>query len=285
MNIFIVSGLSGSGKSIALNVLEDEGYYCIDNLPVGLLLTVLRNLTKELHHQDVAVGIDARSGSGELNDFENIIDELRTAGHQLTVLFLQARETVLIKRYGETRRKHPLTHEGLPLIEAIQKEKSLLSEVAGLADLQIDTSQYSVHDLSLVVRERVHPGKNGDHKLSVLIQSFGFKHGIPLDSDYVFDLRSLPNPFWDAKLRPYSGLDQPVVEFLSEREEVDDMYQDIRDFLITWMPRLEASNRSYVTISLGCTGGRHRSVYLAEKLGAKLKGQFGDTVKTRHRDL
>lgn len=285
MNIFIVSGLSGSGKSIALNVLEDEGYYCIDNLPVGLLLTVLRNLTKELHHQDVAVGIDARSGSGELNDFESIIDELRTAGHQLTVLFLQARETVLIKRYGETRRKHPLTHEGLPLIEAIQKEKSLLSEVAGLADLQIDTSQYSVHDLSLVVRERVHPGKNGDHKLSVLIQSFGFKHGIPLDSDYVFDLRSLPNPFWDAKLRPYSGLDQPVVEFLSEREEVDDMYQDIRDFLITWMPRLEASNRSYVTISLGCTGGRHRSVYLAEKLGAKLKGQFGDTVKTRHRDL
>ncbi len=285
MNIFIVSGLSGSGKSIALNVLEDEGYYCIDNLPVGLLLTVLRNLTKELHHQDVAVGIDARSGSDELNDFENIIIELRAAGHHLTVLFLQARETVLIKRYGETRRKHPLTHEGLPLIEAIQKEKQLLSKVAGLADLQIDTSQYSVHDLSLVVRERVHPNDSGERKLSVLIQSFGFKHGIPLDSDYVFDLRCLPNPHWDAKLRPFSGLDQPVAKFLAEREEVNEMYQDISRFLTTWMPRLAASNRSYVTISLGCTGGRHRSVYLADKLGAKLKDQLGDAVKTRHRDL
>ncbi len=284
MKIFIVTGLSGSGKSIALNALEDEGFYCIDNLPVGLLLPVLRDLTKKPVFQEIAVGVDARSSLDDLSGFGDVVDELRGQFRDLTIMFLQAREAVLIKRFGETRRKHPLTHSGLPLLEAIREEKRLLSDVAGLADLQIDTSQYSIHELSRLVRERVHPADQ-ESRLSILVQSFGFKNGIPLDSDYVFDVRCLPNPYWDAKLRPYSGLDEPVVEYLSAYPEVEEMYSALSDFLISWMPSLQDSNRSYVTVSIGCTGGRHRSVFIAEKLGARLAQHFGEGVKIRHRDL
>ena len=284
MKIFVVTGLSGSGKSIALNALEDEGFYCIDNLPVGLLLTVLRRLTERPVSQEIAVGVDVRSGFEDLHNFGEVIEELRGRGHDITVMFLQAREAVLIKRYGETRRKHPLTHDGLPLVEAIREEKRILSEVAGFADLQIDTSQYSIHELSLLVRDRVSPGES-ENKLSILIQSFGFKNGLPLDSDYVFDVRCLPNPYWDVKLRSFSGLDQPVIDYLSQYPQVEEMYETLSDFLISWMPSLQQSNRSYVTVSVGCTGGRHRSVYMAQKLGDKLAEHFGDAVKIRHRDL
>jgi UPF0042 nucleotide-binding protein len=285
MNITIVSGLSGSGKSIALNAYEDEGYYCIDNLPIGLLETAVEELAGKLPagYDHIALGIDARSGEKELQNLESILRSFRDQGFEVSLIYLQSSEDVLIKRYSETRRKHPLTHTGLPLVEAIRAEKEMMQVVAGFADLAIDTSRLNVHELSLLVKERA-PG-NIESGLSLLIQSFGFKHGIPLDSDFIFDLRCLPNPHWERKLRPFTGLDEPIVTYLEEHEEVTEMYQFIRRFLDEWIPRFRACNRSYVTFSVGCTGGRHRSVYMAEKLTRHLKSRLGESVQVKHREL
>lgn len=286
MKIFIVSGLSGSGKTIALNAFEDEGYYCIDNLPVGMLLAAVENLTNQpsASYKEVALGIDARSGYEDLQALEQVINRIRANGHEVTVVFLQAGEEVLIKRYSETRRKHPLTHAGLPLLEAIREEKKILQEVAALADLAIDTSRLNVHELTMLVHDRTHPERLAG-KLSLLIQSFGFKHGVPLDSDFVFDLRCLPNPFWEPKLRPYTGMDQPIQEYLQQHQEVEEMFDYLNRFMNQWVPRFVASNRSYVTLSVGCTGGRHRSVYIAERLGESLTEKFGRAVRVQHREL
>ncbi len=286
MKIFIVSGLSGSGKTIALNALEDEGYYCIDNLPVGLLLAAVRNLTDKpsASYKEVALGIDSRSGNDDLRALEQVIRNIKSIGHEVTVVYLQASEEVLIKRFSETRRKHPLTHEGLPLLEAIHSEKAMLQEVAALADLAIDTSHLNVHELTMLVHERTHPERLAG-KLSLLIQSFGFKYGVPLDSDFVFDLRCLPNPYWDPKLQHYTGQEEPVKNFLRQYKEVEEMFEYLNQFMLQWVPRFVTSNRSYVTLSVGCTGGWHRSVYIADRLGESLSEKFGDAVTVQHREL
>ncbi|HHJ20901.1 MAG TPA: RNase adapter RapZ [Gammaproteobacteria bacterium] len=286
MNLCIVSGLSGSGKTIALNALEDEGYYCIDNLPVGLLLGVIENLAEK--HQaafsDVGVGIDARSGFEDLDGLGDVITQIKDTGHSITLIFLQADEAEIIKRYSETRRKHPLTHDGYSLVDAVREERRLLTAVAGIADLTIDTSYLNIHDLSLRIRDRVNVGKNND-SLSLLVQSFGFKHGAPMDSDFLFDLRCLPNPHWDTRIRPFTGKEKPVIDFLEQYEEVKAMFLSLSGFLDTWVPQFMASNRSYVTVSIGCTGGRHRSVYMVDRLGQHLRQQFGHAVIVKHRDL
>ncbi len=285
MKITIVSGLSGSGKSIALNAFEDEGYYCIDNLPITLLETTVRELSSNLPegYDHIALGIDARSGERALHDLERILDLFREQGFEVSLIYLQASEDVLIKRYSETRRKHPLTHTGLPLVEAIQSEREMMQAIAAFADLAIDTSRLNVHELSLLVKERAPGDFHGG--LSLLIQSFGFKHGIPLDSDFIFDLRCLPNPHWEPKLRPHTGLEQPIIDFLEQHEEVATMFHSIHQFLDQWIPHFRACNRSYVTLSVGCTGGRHRSVYMAERLAAHLRNQLGDSVHVKHREL
>ena len=286
MKIFIVSGLSGSGKTIALNALEDEGYYCIDNLPVGLLSVAVQNLTDKpsASYKEVALGIDSRSGTEDLHALEQVVKSIKSNGHDVAVIYLQASEDVIIKRFSETRRKHPLTHEGLSLLEAIHTEKTMLEEVAALADLAIDSSRLNVHELTLLVHERTHPERLAG-KLSLLVQSFGFKHGVPLDSDFVFDLRCLPNPFWEPKLRSYTGLDKPIREYLEGNEDVEEMFDYLNRFMLHCVPRFVASNRSYVTLSVGCTGGRHRSVYIAERLGESLSKEFGRAINVQHREL
>ena len=285
MKITIVSGLSGSGKSIALNAFEDEGYYCIDNLPITLLETTVRELARNLPagYENIALGIDARSGDRALEDLERILGVFHDQGFEVSLIYLQASEDVLIKRYSETRRKHPLTHTGLPLVEAIRAERDMMQAIAAFADLAIDTSRLNVHELSILVKERA-PG-DFDSGLSLLIQSFGFKHGIPLDTDFLFDLRCLPNPHWEPKLRPHTGLEQPIIDFLEQHEEVEQMYQSIRQFLDQWIPHFRSCNRSYVTLSVGCTGGRHRSVYMAERLAAHLRETLGESVHVKHREL
>ncbi len=286
MKIFIVSGLSGSGKTITLNAMEDEGYYCIDNLPVGLLALVVERLTAQemLAGKPIALGIDARSGYTELKDIGGVVQQLDDTGHDVKVIYLQADEDELIKRYSETRRKHPLSQRGNPLIDAIRLERELLREVAGMADLTIDTTHLNIHQLTLLLRDRVF-GVATSTKLSLLLQSFGFKYGIPLDSDFVFDLRCLPNPHWEAKLRPFTGLEQPVAEFLEQHADVNAMYDTLLGFLETLIPGFAECNRSYVTVSIGCTGGRHRSVYMVDRLGKALQGTYRDWIKIKHREL
>lgn len=285
MKITIVSGLSGSGKSIALNAFEDESYYCIDNLPIRLLRSTINELEENLPpgYDNIALGVDARSGESALETLEKSLTALRNQGFDVSLIYLQASEDVLIKRYSETRRKHPLTHGGLPLVEAIRKEREMMQPIAAIADLSIDTSRLNVHELSLLVKER--RPDDSQSGLSLLIQSFGFKHGIPLDSDFLFDLRCLPNPHWDPNLRPHTGQEEPVIEFLEAHEEVDKMFTSIRQFLDERIPDFLSCNRSYITISVGCTGGRHRSVYMAERLGRHLQKRLGDSVHIKHREL
>ncbi|MCG5515120.1 MULTISPECIES: RNase adapter RapZ [Ectothiorhodospira] len=285
MKLIIVSGLSGSGKTVALHALEDAGYYCIDNLHLGLLTAVVAQLRSPrlTLYDEAAVGIDARSGIEELDRFDSIVDEIRAMGVDLQVIFLQAEEETLLRRFSETRRRHPLTRDGVPLWEAIRLERKLLSNIANHADLAIDTTRTNVHQLSQTIRERVEQA--ADRGISLLIQSFGFKHGAPVDSDFVFDVRCLPNPHWEPLLRGLTGRDEEVAQFLDNHPMVEEMFASLRDFLTTWIPRFEGENRSYLTVSIGCTGGQHRSVYLAERLAEHFRGLRGEAVSTRHREL
>lgn len=284
MKLVIVSGLSGSGKSVALHTLEDLDYYCIDNLPVALLEPFVAQL---LDHpqpgQDaVAVGIDARNQSADLQHFPEILKRLRSRGTGIEILYLQADDETLLKRFSETRRRHPLSRGNRTLADAIREERSLLQPISANASLHIDTTHTNVHQLRDLVQERV-AGKS-DGALSLLFKSFGYKHGIPEDADFVFDVRCLPNPHWDPRLRPQTGLDHDVVEYLDEQPLADEMYEHIRSFLDAWIPRFESENRSYLTVALGCTGGQHRSVYLAERLGTHFRGRY-PSVLVRHREL
>ncbi len=284
MRLIIVSGLSGSGKSVALHVLEDLGYYCIDNLPVALLRSLLDEVTR---HEDqstdrLAVGIDARSPQSDIETLPAVIAELREHGVQTDLLYLQASNEILLKRYSETRRRHPLAIHGTELRAAIAHERDLLGEIINSADLVIDTTRTSVYQLADAVRERI--DRRGSADLSVLIESFGFKHGIPADADFVFDLRCLPNPYWDAELRSLTGQDQEVAEFLDADTLFIAMFEDILSFLSRWIPRYVSFDRSYLTIALGCTGGQHRSVRMAEKLATALK-QTHDPILTRHNEI
>jgi UPF0042 nucleotide-binding protein len=285
MKLFIVSGLSGSGKSVALHTLEDEDFYCIDNLHMGLLPAFVEQLVspKLKLYDKAAVGIDARSGVDDLARFPEIVDGIKSSGLDVEVIFLQADIDTLITRFSETRRKHPLTRRGLPLVEAIHLERSLLEGIAARADLKIDTSRTNVHQLRALISERIRTSANAS--LSLLFQSFGYKHGVPPDSDYVFDARCLPNPHWEAELRDLTGQDFKVIEYLRRHGEVEELYLSIRDFLTRWIPRFEAEDRSYLSVSLGCTGGRHRSVYLAERLASHFKESRYENVSVRHREL
>jgi len=284
LRLIIVSGLSGSGKSIALHVLEDLGYYCIDNIPVALL----KSAVHEVHSgkgpaaELLAVGIDARNRPEDLEALPKLINELRAQGVRTDILFLHASDEILLKRYSESRRRHPLATHGAELRKAIESEREILANLTAVADLVIDTSSTSVYELADAIRERVDRRKSDS--LSVLIESFGFKHRIPADADFVFDMRCLPNPYWSADLRGLTGLDDEVMQFLDAEDSFNDMYKDIVSFLNRWIPRFETAHRSYLTVALGCTGGQHRSVHMAEKIAAELR-KHHEPVLTRHNNL
>ncbi len=284
MRLIIVSGLSGSGKSVALHVLEDLGYYCIDNMPAALLKSLLQEVTRTREQSGslIAVGVDARNRKSDLEALPGVIAELRQNNIQTDLLFLQASEEILLKRYSETRRRHPLAVDGLELRAAIAHERELLGQIINAADLVIDTSRTSIYELADAVRERVDRRKT--NMLSVLIESFGYKHGIPADADFVFDLRCLPNPYWEPELRKLTGKDGAVQAFLEKEPQVQQMFEDILAFLSRWIPQYVSFHRSYLTVALGCTGGQHRSVYMTEKLAAELR-RLHDPVLTRHNEI
>lgn len=284
MRLIIVSGLSGSGKSVALNLLEDLNFYCIDNVPAALLNTVITALvaTADSIYDNLAVGVDARNRSADLKSLPDLVRDLRDRGIHCEVIFLHAEDAILLKRYSETRRRHPLSDKGLSLAESIVRERELLGPIIDSAELVLDTTRTNVYELRDAIRERV--GQRKDPELSILIESFGFKHGLPSDADFVFDLRCLPNPYWETQLRQMTGKDQPVIEYLDSKHSVQNMYADILAFLEKWIPQYMDFNRNYLTVALGCTGGQHRSVYLTEKLATELKRKF-DHVLTRHTEL
>ena len=283
MKLVIISGRSGSGKSTALHLLEDEGYYCIDNLPVVLIPQVVKHLqsSEATEHNKVAICVDARNTS---NDLSNLADLFSSTPEDLEVdiVFLDADSERLIKRFSETRRRHPLSNKHTALSEAIISERKILEPIASIATLTIDTSSMSLHELRTAIKtrlvERQGPG------ISILFQSFGFKHGIPVDADIVYDIRILPNPHWDPNLRSLTGQDQPVIDFLDQQAEVEEMYNDIKQYLDKWLPMFEHNNRSYITIAIGCTGGQHRSVYMAERLANFFSTGY-QNVQFRHREL
>ena len=284
MRIIIVSGRSGSGKSTALDVLEDNGFYCIDNLPAGLLTDLAERvlLNIDLMQPQVAVSIDARNLPSQLERFPELLAEVRARHIQCDVVYLDSDNETLLKRFSETRRRHPLTSDTRSLAEAIEDETSLLGPIADLADLKLNTTHLNLYQLRDSIKLRLlnkpEPGT------AFLVESFGFKRGMPVDADLVFDVRCLPNPYWKSDLRQLSGKDSEVADYLGAQADVDEMFDDIYAYLSKWLPRFAASNRSYVTIAVGCTGGHHRSVYLAERLCAALKPGLKN-IQVRHRDL
>lgn len=283
----IVTGLSGSGKSVALHTLEDEGYYCIDNLPANLLSEVIERLlaTGDPLYEHLAIGIDMRSERGSTDQLLALVAELRARPDAvLEVLFLDTDRTTLVTRFSETRRKHPLTNDSLSLVAAIDEEARLLDAVKVKADLVVDTSTLNLHQLRDIIRTYL-IGRTASG-LSLVFQSFGFKHGTPASTDFTFDLRCLPNPHWEPGLRPFTGRDAEIERFLEAQPDAVEMYEHIRDFVARWLPLFEAENRAYLTVSLGCTGGRHRSVWFAERLAAHF-GLARDrgSVSLRHREL
>jgi UPF0042 nucleotide-binding protein len=278
MELILISGLSGSGKSVALNLLEDAGYYCVDNLPVSML-TVLIGMLKDEDIAKVAVAIDARSGHG-IELLPGKLQKLAESGTRYNFLFLHANEETLLKRYSESRRRHPLATAGQALDEAIRAERELLNPISDLGH-RIDTSGLKANALREWVRQFIEaePGQG----LTLMFESFGFKHGLPLDADLVFDVRCLPNPHYDAELRPLTGRDRPVIDFLEAEPEVCKMRDDIAHFVATWLPAYIRDNRNYLTVAIGCTGGQHRSVYIVEQLGRRF-ADHGATL-IRHREL
>ncbi len=277
MDLVLITGLSGSGKSIALNVLADAGYYCVDNLP-GKLFSALVDTLSASGTRHLALTIDARSGD-DLADFPAHIENLRQRGIQFRMLYLDAKDDTLIKRFSETRRRHPLSDGRMTLPECIVRERELLADAAGLAN-HVDTSDLAPNALRAWVKDFVAVPQGG---LTLLFESFGFRHGIPLDADLVFDVRCLPNPHYDPLLRPLTGKDVAVIQFMEQNAEAQRMLEDIRRFVDTWLPSYRRDNRSYLTVAIGCTGGQHRSVYFVETLAHTFRS-FAQ-VLTRHRGL
>ncbi len=284
MRFVVVSGFSGSGKSSALHLLEDEGFTCIDNLPVTLLPALIDQIHENTDpiRQNFAIGIDARNIDSDLSQVRNVINEIKNDDDSYEILFLNTQSDKLVQRFSETRRRHPLSNNETDLLNAIEKEKKILEPISRLADISIDTSTLSLHELRSIVKRTV---VGQETKGTTLIfSSFGFKFGLPIDADLVFDVRCLPNPYWDASLRSHTGKDQPVIDFLENEPVVQKMYTDIQKFISEWLPHYEENNRSYLTVSIGCTGGMHRSVYLCEKLKTEFTKSRKD-VQVTHRQL
>ncbi len=285
VHTIIISGLSGSGKSVALQALEDIGYYCIDNLPLALLPEFIKQLTRPgTHSRLAAVSIDARN-LDLLEPMEKNLSLLSDLGAELQLVFLQSDQEELVRRYSESRRKHPLSDRRTPLLAAIVREIDFMQPMKARANHIVDTTHLTPHEL----REQVRSYASGQFSQSPLLQfeSFGFKHGVPVDADFVFDVRCLPNPHWQETLRPLTGLDKPVIDFLLEHEMVDEMVEQIGDFVENWLPAFTADNRSYLTIAVGCTGGRHRSVYVTQALQDRFAKNHKDELiaQVNHRDL
>jgi RNase adapter protein RapZ len=284
IKLVIVSGLSGSGKSIALHTLEDLGYYCIDNLPMYLFQAMAKELKDkpESIYNKMAVSIDARNQTSDLNQLPALVKDIRKHGVQSEMIFLEAQDDVLLRRFSETRRKHPLTAEDRTLADAIELERKILEPYLSDADLRIDTSRTNQHELRDLIRS--HMDERGPRKISLQFQSFGYKHGLPRDVDFVYDVRCLPNPHWVQELRSLTGLNPEVVKFLEESDLAQQLKEDIIGFLERWVPIFEEDGRSYLTVAIGCTGGQHRSVYLVEQLATHFQRRGRDTI-TRHREL
>ena len=283
MKLLIISGRSGSGKSTALHILEDQGYYCIDNLPASLLQSlVARIFNDETLISKVAVSIDARNISLDLQQVPSIVGKLRAQNINTEIIFLNANSQTLLNRFSESRRKHPLSNAQTSLDEAISKESELLEPIALMANLSIDTSAMSLNTLQDTVKSNVIEDRAPS--LALLFESFGYKNGIPINADIVFDIRCLPNPYWDNSLRILTGLDKRVQIYLDSQQHVEDMFIDISKFLQKWLPQFENNSRSYITFALGCTGGQHRSVYLCERLGRFFE-RIIEKVQVRHREL
>lgn len=281
MKLVIISGRSGSGKSIALHVLEDLGYFAIDNLPIGLLSQLPANLPGS--NSLVAVSIDARNIVTDPQGIQPQFEKLKADGYDAQIIYLDSDDGTLIDRFNATRRKHPLSSEKVSLAEALVLEASLLEQIAEQADLRVDTSNLSIYDLREIITQQLE-SSSAKKNVAIQFQSFGFKRGIPKDCDFVFDVRCLPNPYWEAHLRGYTGQDQPVIDFLEQDFSVRAMISDIASFLDKWLPSIIASSRSYITVGIGCTGGQHRSVFVAEQMAEKFKHQHPQTL-VRHRDL
>lgn len=282
--VVIVSGLSGSGKSVALKTFEDLDYYCVDNLPVELLPSFVRSLMRDdTLPQKIAVGIDVRNRHSDLSKLAQWRAAVTELGIGATLMFFDASDEVLLRRYSDTRRKHPLAYFGLSLPESISREREITAPLRNEADVVIDTSALNVHQL----RRRIIAefAFNKGSSLSLLFESFAYKRGVPTDADFVFDARVLPNPHWNPVLRPLSGRDAGVRAYLDAQPEVSEYVGQVSSFLDTWLPRLRGETRSYVTIAFGCTGGKHRSVYLAERLAEHARGQGWEEVATFHREL
>lgn len=279
--LLIVSGMSGSGKSGALHTLEDLGYYCVDNLPAELLPEFVRRVqASEAPPSKIAVGIDARS-LGDLSEVPAALSEVGALGANPRLLYLEARDDVILRRYADTRRRHPLSHLGLVLADAIALDRQALKPLRQIADIRLDTSELNVHQMRRCILAEFGLSGTG---LSLLFQSFAYRHGVPADADFVFDARVLPNPHWDARLRPLSGRDPEVREHLDAQPEVADYVAQVQAFLDTWLPKLRSETRSYVTVAFGCSGGRHRSVYLAERLARHCRANGWAEVAVHHRE-
>ena len=282
--LIVVSGMSGSGKSVALNTLEDLDFYCVDNLPADLLPAFVKSVAGErAAHDRLAVGIDVRNRHSDLSNVPEWLSAVGAMGLDPRLVFFDTTEKVLLKRYADTRRRHPLSHLGLSLADAIALERQVLKPLRLLADVVIDTSELNVHQLRRQVITDF--GLGHAATLSLLFESFAYRRGVPPDADFVFDVRPLPNPHWDARLRPLSGRDADVRAYLDGDADVERYARQVEDFLATWLPRLRSETRSYVTVAFGCTGGRHRSVYLAERLANYFRDAGWDEVATHHREL
>jgi UPF0042 nucleotide-binding protein len=284
MRLIIVSGLSGSGKSVALDSLEDMGFYCIDNIPAALLGGVIREIieARDSLYDNLAVGVDARNRATDLQIVPALLRSIKQQGIQCEIIFLHAENRVLLTRFRETRRRHPLRGQNMSLNDAISQEHELLGPVINSANLVIDTSKISIYELRELLQARL-VDRDKD-QLSIQVESFGFKHGVPYDADFVFDVRCLPNPYWEIELRPLNGKNQRVIEFLEADPTAATMQKDILDFLQRRIPEFIGHNRNYLTVALGCTGGQHRSVYLADRIAAVLSEQQENVIIT-HSEL
>lgn len=284
MRLVIVSGLSGAGKTVALKQYEDLGYYCIDNIPLDLVQPLLAHAVANPgpRYSLLAVGLDARCDPREIEHFPAVLDALRAQRIDVRVLFLTAEDSVILRRYNETRRRHPLSSPEISLLDAIRLERKLLKPVADLADVPLDTSHMNLHELRAAIGVRL--PEVGAGKLALLLLSFGFKNGSPEGADFVFDVRCLPNPHWVPELRQLSGRDEAVIDYLDTHTVVLELFTDIKRFLERWLPAFQAQDRAYITVAVGCTGGQHRSVYLVEKLAPVFRERY-EQVVVRHREL